>query len=160
MFSSLRFDSVQSKRIEFSADQYKSLIYEGFLTSEGWNIHPLSEIINDSLMSNVNPCITADSSQMYFTRCHSKGCDIYVSNWYDDHWENAEKLGPNINEEGKVTTQPYVATLGNGKTYLFFSSNRTRTRGKMDIWSVEIKKNGTKFAVSYTHLTLPTTPYV
>lgn len=145
LFSSLRFDSNQTKLLDISSDQYKSYIYEAKLVNEEWQIAPLGEVINDSLMNNANPALSPDSSQLYFTRCHGKGCDIYISNWYMDHWENAKKLGPNINEEGAINTQPSVATLSNGKTYLFFSSNRSRTKGGMDIWCVEIKNNGTKY---------------
>lgn len=145
LFSALRFDSNETKSLEHSADQYRFLIYEGILIDSMWRIQPLSDLINDSLTDNANPVITPDSSQMYFTRCDENGCAIYVSNWYEDHWENAVKLGPNINAENATSTHPYVTTLKNGKTYLFFSSNRPRTRGKMDIWSVEIKNNGTKY---------------
>lgn len=145
VFSSLRFDSIETKRIEVSADQYKAFIYEAFLTDSGWEIKVLDHVINDTLMNNANPAISPDSSQMYFTRCDDNGCNIYVSNWYKDHWENAVKLGPNINEEGKINTQPMVADLSNGKTYLLFASNRSRSKGEMDLWSVEIKKNGTKY---------------
>ncbi|MGB0390565.1 MAG: DUF1573 domain-containing protein [Salibacteraceae bacterium] len=145
IFSSLRFDSLKTKSIEVSADQYKSLIYEAFLTESGWEIEALDHVINDTLVNNANPAISPDSSQLYFTRCNEKGCNIYVSNWYKDHWENAVQLGPNINEEGKINTQPMVANLPNGKTYLFFSSNRSRSKGGMDIWTVEIKGNGTKY---------------
>ena len=145
IFSALRYDSNQTKKIENTSNQYRSLIFDAHLTESGWEIKPLDHVINDTLMDNANPAISPDSSQMYFTRCHEKGCDIYVSNWDEDHWENAIKLGPNVNEENRINTQPMVTTLTNGKTYLFFASNRSRTRGKMDIWSVEIKKNGTKF---------------
>tara|TARA_R110002050_G_scaffold109799_4_gene221524 strand:- start:21395 stop:23656 length:2262 start_codon:yes stop_codon:yes gene_type:complete len=145
LFSSLRFDSLETKQISQNADQYKSIIYEATLADSIWTISPLDSVINDTLNNNANPAITPDSSQMYFTRCNEKGCAIYVSNWYKDHWENAVKLGPNINAENATSTQPFVATLKNGKTYLFFSSNRERTRGKMDIWTVEIKNNGTKY---------------
>ena len=145
LFSSLRFDSVETKKIDKSADQYKSLIYEAKLVDSNWMVTPFDLVINDTLSDNANPAITPDSSQMYFTRCNEKGCAIYVSNWYKDHWENAVILGPNINAENATSTHPFVATLKNGKTYLFFSSDRAKTRGKMDIWTVEIKKNGTKY---------------
>ena len=145
IFSALRFDTLLTKQIEKSADHYKSFIYDAFLTENGWIIAPIDLIINDTLVNNANPALTTDSSQMYFTRCNQKGCAIYVSNWLEDRWQNPVKLGPNVNEEGSITTQPNVATLSNGKTYLFFASNRSKTRGKMDIWTVEIKDNGTKF---------------
>ncbi|MFT4754944.1 MAG: hypothetical protein ACI85Q_002508 [Salibacteraceae bacterium] len=145
LFSSLRFDSAETKRINVSSDQFKAFIYESELTENGWKTTALGPVINDSLMNNANPALTPDGSQLYFTRSTAKGTHIYVSNWHEDHWENAVKLGPNINEENKVNTHPTVATFSNGKTYLLFSSNRSRTRGKMDIWSVEIKNNGTKY---------------
>ncbi len=145
LFSSLRFDSLETKKISTNSDQYKSLIYEAKLKDSSWVISALDSVINDTLENNANPIITPDSSQMYFTRCDENGCAIYVSNWYKDHWANAFKLGPNINAENSISTHPFVATLKNGKTYLFFSSNRARTRGKMDIWTVEIKNNGTKY---------------
>ncbi len=145
VFSALRFDSNRTKKLEINANQYKSIIYNAFLTKKGWEVSAIDSVINDTLQNNANPAITPDGSQMYFTRCNEKGCAIYVSNWYEDHWENAVQLGPNINEEGAITTHPMVATLSNGKTYLFFSSNRFRSRGKKDIWTVEIQKNGTKY---------------
>jgi tetratricopeptide (TPR) repeat protein len=145
LFSALRFDTNQTKNLTVSSDQFRTIIYEGFFVDSMWTIQPLSHLINDSLTNNANPVITPDSSQMYFTRCDEKGCAIYVSNWYEDHWENAVKLGPNINSENTSSTHPFVTNIDNGKTYLFFSSNRPRTRGKMDIWSVEIKNNGSKY---------------
>ena len=143
LFSSLRYDSLKTKKT--NTDQYKAFIYQAQLANEKWSIEPLDSVINDTMVDNANPCITADSSQMYFTRCNDDGCAIYVSNWHEDHWENAIKLGPNINSENSTSTQPFVATLKNGKTYLFFASDRAKSRGKLDIWSVEIKDNGSKF---------------
>ena len=145
IFSSLRFDSTQTKKLNINSDQYKSVIYNASLTDNGWQISPLSLLINDTNSHNANPSLSIDKTQMYFTRYHNNGCDIYVANWEKDHWEDIQKLGPNINEENKINTHPMVVTLNNGKSYLFFSSNRSRSRGKMDIWSVEIKNNGKKY---------------
>jgi len=145
LFSALRFDTKETKQITEDSDVYKSKIFLATLEGEKWNSVALDNMINDSLTDNANPAISPDSSQIYFTRCDDKGCAIWVSNWYEDHWENAAKLGPNINSENATSTHPFVAKLKNGKSYLFFSSNRSRTRGNMDIWSVEIKGNGTKF---------------
>ena len=145
LFSALRFDTSETKQITSDSDVYKSKIFLATLEKEKWNSVELEKIINDSLTDNANPALSPDSSQIYFTRCDDNGCAIWVANWEKDHWENAAKLGPNINDEKATSTHPYVTTLKNGKSYLFFSSNRSRTRGKMDIWSVEIKNNGTKF---------------
>ena len=145
LFSALRFDTNETKQITTDSDVYKSKIFLASFEDEKWSSVALEQMINDSMTDNANPAITPDSSQIYFTRCNDEGCAIWVSNWDQDHWENAAMLGPNINSENATSTHPNVATLKNGKTYLFFSSNRSRTRGKMDIWSVEIKNNGTKF---------------
>lgn len=144
-FSALRYDAKESKELNTFDEVYRSMIYQASFTDSAWEISPFDSIINDSLTDNANPALSPDSSQIYFTRCDDEGCAIWVSNWDEDHWENAAKLGPNINLEGYSSTHPYIATAANGKTYLFFASNRARTRGKMDIWSVEIKDNGFKF---------------
>ncbi len=145
LFSALRFDTMETKQINSQTDVYKSKIFLAQKTNDNWKSTAIDKIINDSLTDNANPAISPDSSQLYFTRCNDKGCAIWVANWDKDHWANPEKLGPNINDEQSRSTHPYVTQLANGKTYLFFASDRPRTRGNMDIWSVEIKNNGTKF---------------
>lgn len=145
LFSSLRFDSNRTKNIAVQADQYKAIIYQAKKLGDHWRVFPLNPFINDTLTNNANPALSPDASQLYFTRCDKKGCAIYVSNKSDSRWELPVKLGPNINAESFHSTHPFVTTLKNNKTYLFFSSNRPKTRGEMDIWSVEIKNNGTKY---------------
>ncbi|MGK0284970.1 MAG: tetratricopeptide (TPR) repeat protein, partial [Salibacteraceae bacterium] len=52
LFSSLRFDSAKTKRINVSSDQFKAFIYESELTENGWKTTALGPVINDSLMNN------------------------------------------------------------------------------------------------------------
>lgn len=88
-------------------------------------------------------CMTADGKTIYFTACgraDSYGsCDIYKSDFVNNHWTTPENLGERIN--GKSwESQPSISPDGNR---LYFVSNRDGGFGHRDIWfSVKDKYGG------------------
>ncbi len=142
-FSALRYDSAQTKKLKGNFDAYHARMYEAVLSEENWTVTPFDSLFNTPGTDNSNPVLSPDSNRMYFTRCIDGDCGIYVSFRKAGQWSTPEKLPPVVNVEDAVTTHPFVAEI-NGKEYLFYASNRPRTRGKMDIWYVELKNNGKK----------------
>lgn len=144
LFSALRFDTLETKKISSKNDIYKSKIFRASQLNDNWTSVALDNRINDSLTDNANPSLSPDGQQLYFTRCDASGCKIWRSVKTNNDWTTPEPLGPMVNEEKARTTHPHYVELPNGKAYLFFASDRSRSRGQMDIWYVEIKDNGEK----------------
>lgn len=95
-----------------------------------------------------NGVYSPGGDRFYFTKCAEGDsmkieCKIYVSQFGERGWGDAEELGEGINEGGS-NTNPFCAKVGK-KEVLFFSSNRTlQSRGGYDIWySVIDPRNGT-----------------
>ena len=102
------------------------------------NLGPAINTGTEELM----PTLTADEHYLFFTRLESIGRyhqeDIYVSEFKDDRWQEAQPLGESINtlefNEGAHNISP------SGK-YLFFTScDRPNSIGGCDIYFS--KKNG------------------
>jgi outer membrane protein OmpA-like peptidoglycan-associated protein len=82
-------------------------------------------------------CISADGRLLFFTACgrpDGKGsCDIYMSVRKNGNWSQPVNLGVPVNS-GAWETQPSVSADGH---FLYFTSNRSGGKGKMDIWRAE-----------------------
>jgi outer membrane protein OmpA-like peptidoglycan-associated protein len=82
-------------------------------------------------------CISADGKLLFFTGCGRPdgqgSCDIYMSVRKNDKWSDPVNLGPPVNT-GSWESQPSVSADGR---YLYFTSNRSGGKGKMDIWRAE-----------------------
>ncbi|MBQ6069744.1 MAG: PD40 domain-containing protein [Bacteroidales bacterium] len=82
---------------------------------------------------------------IYFTRSSTKEPDIhhiyYTKRTYG-RWGKPKPLGGNINLKGYSSTHPSVGYMPDGKTILYFSSDRPGGLGGMDIWYTMIISEG------------------
>ncbi len=90
-----------------------------------------------------NLSFNADASIGYFTICDydkvgKVNCQLYLTEKQSDgSWGAAQKLSEEINVPNANTTQPAIAYT-DGKTILYYASDRTGGKGKMDIWRAEM----------------------
>ena len=86
--------------------------------------------------------ISGDGKFMVLTACgRSDGfgmCDIYYSFKKGDQWSIPQNMGPVINT-GNSEKQPSISSDGR---VLYFTSNRPGGMGEFDIWSSELKEDG------------------
>ena len=132
-FSSLRSDSVNAK-LEIFQDAYKVKIYQDNKDT----ILALDSTINNINFHNANGVFSKDNKHYYFSRCDSiTGCKIYVSKFINNTYSTPAALSSNINVKGANTSHPHIAEI-DGNEYIFYSSDRKGTYGKMDIWYSKI----------------------
>ena len=78
--------------------------------------------------------ISADGRVMVFTACNKRdgfgSCDLYISYYEGDKWQNPENLGMKINSNA-WESQPFLSSDGR---FLLFSSNREGGFGKRDLY--------------------------
>lgn len=90
-----------------------------------------------------NGSFSSDGSRFYFTICNAdqkyndltSRCEIFVSKRTGNSWSQPERLPDYINMKGITATHPYAVSK-DGQEILYFSSNRSGSRGGMDIWYV------------------------
>ncbi len=105
--------------------------------SSGWQkATPLGPPINTSENEGAQ-CISADGRLLFFTGCGRPdglgSCDIYMSVKQKGMWSEPVNLGAPVNGSS-WDSQPSVSADGH---WLFFTSNRSGGKGKMDIWRAE-----------------------
>ncbi len=87
-------------------------------------------------------CLSPDGKDLYFTACNRSdgigSCDIYYSKRIGDTWSIPLNMGPVVNSS-KWDSQPSVSS--DGKT-LYFASNRSGSKGGMDIWKSSKNEKG------------------
>jgi hypothetical protein len=133
-FSSLRNASKKDKN-EISFNK----IYTADMKNLKWKkAKQLDTLINATYLHNANTCFSPDYKQMVIARCQAKNaseytCELYLSRYVNNRWQVPERMEEPVNQPGFSTSQPNFGTV-NGKTVLFFSSNRPGGRGEMDIW--------------------------
>ncbi|MEM1320594.1 MAG: hypothetical protein AAGG75_10070 [Bacteroidota bacterium] len=105
--------------------------------------------INDVERHTINGHYHPESKRFYYNVCESINatdvrCAIYYRTMEDENkWSTPVKLPDHINQVGYTTTQPTIGiNKENGKTYLFFSSDRPNGEGKMDIWCSVMGSDG------------------
>ncbi|NQU87837.1 MAG: OmpA family protein, partial [Mariniphaga sp.] len=78
--------------------------------------------------------LSADGNIMFFAACNRLdglgSCDIYFTRKVDGKWNTPQNAGAPVNS-GSWESQP---SLTANAGYLYFASNRTGGKGKMDIW--------------------------
>lgn len=129
-----------SKRMELSERTGNEKLFYTKKKGEGWSEAKEFPAVNTNYNEG-SACLTADGKQLYFSRCEAPGsfgnCDLYMAEFADGVWKEAENLGPNINSNG-WESQPSLSHRGDT---LFFASNRAGTFGMSDIYfSVKDKK--------------------
>lgn len=101
--------------------------------------------LNANGMNCGNVTYDAKNDIIYFTRGEF-GEDnvnkIYYTKRVNNRWRKAVPLGGNVNVEGYTSTHPAVGYLPDGKTILYFSSDRPGGMGGMDIWYTIIISDG------------------
>ena len=101
---------------------------------------------NDTRMHSGNIAYDPDAKTIYFTLCdaeYSGGgnmCGIYMSEYRNKEWSSPRKVASDVNIEGYTSTQPTVGHT-DGKTLLYYVSDRPGGSGGMDIWYVVIDSN-------------------
>ncbi len=147
--SSLYFSSLQipEKRYTKNSDNegadkktiYFSKIYKADYRMGSWKkIKALDTLFNANQYHTANTSFSSDYKQMIISRCRAVNaseytCDLYVSNYMNNHWTEAIPLEAPINQPSVSTTQGNFAEL-DGKPVLFFSSDRPGGEGGLDIW--------------------------
>jgi hypothetical protein len=106
----------------------------------------LDSLFNKNGIHNANTCFNNAFTELYISRCKQVdnatfNCKIYRSILKDGSWTDPKELPSPINISGLNTTQPNVGEV-EGKSYLFFSSNRPGGEGGLDIWYCSINQDG------------------
>ncbi|MDF2449165.1 MAG: hypothetical protein K0R26_1669 [Bacteroidota bacterium] len=106
----------------------------------------LDSLFNMAGIHNANTSFNSDFTKVFVSRCGAVNmsqyrCEIYVSDFKDGKWTEAQKLPSPINVDGSNTTQPCFSEL-NGKPVLFFASDRSAGEGAMDIWYAAMNDDG------------------
>jgi OOP family OmpA-OmpF porin len=121
-------------------------IYTAERTDGKWRkLGLLDGPVNDPAISTGNAVISEDGRRMYFTRSRKNWqneeiSEIYMS--YNDGgvWQKPQKLPYPVNTENYTNTQPALGkNLRTGRDILYFVSDRSGTRGGLDIWYTEVE---------------------
>ena len=134
-FSSLRMVDRQDENTPASYNK----IYKSDYKNKKWQkVKSLDTMINKPQYHVANTCFTPDNSRMLLSRCKAVNssdfeCAIYESELFNKRWRDAKPLPAPVNSKGSSNTQPNFGVI-DGKTYLFFSSNRAGGQGGYDIW--------------------------
>jgi len=124
-------------------DNYVIRIYKAEYKDSIWKTAGLVEDLplNSEDFHSANGCFSKDRNRFYFSRCSGyMNCTVYYTQKESGKWTEPVPV-PEINLEGYTTTQPMLANV-DGKEVLFFTSNRPRGKGKMDIYYSVVKNNG------------------
>jgi len=143
-YSSLKFEK---KKDDFPVDRLLSKVLTSVDGSQGSNA---PGGLNRDKEHVAHTAFTPDGSGMFYTICdYVEGttrinCDIYYRDRrVDGGWENETKLPDFINVPGHTATQPNVAKMEDGRTVLFFASNKPGSiEGSLDIWYSTIESKG------------------
>ena len=96
----------------------------------------------NSEMNEGAQCISSDGQMCIITACNRSGgkgsCDLYLSYRNGQYWSEPINLGGMVNSRS-WESNPSLSADGR---HLYFASNRTGGLGQMDIWVVELDKNG------------------
>jgi tetratricopeptide (TPR) repeat protein len=144
IFSSLRADSINSTEEVYSQTYKTHLYFSKIENGELKENQRIKELFNEKISSG-NGSFSLDGKRFYFSICDDEGynykCRIVYSNYENGKWLKIDTLGKEINEAGKNSTMPSISNY-NGKEVLFFASDKTGTKGGLDIWMAQI--NGIK----------------
>ncbi len=110
---------------------------------------PLTRKFNETDKLTAHTSLTSNGQRIYYTICEYIGTvDIRCQIYFRDQdkrkrWGKAEKLPATVNMEGYTSTQPtWGLDPTTEKEVLYFSSDRPEGKGGLDIYQVEITKNG------------------
>jgi hypothetical protein len=149
-FSSLKADSTDEDLQEVYTKSYHTAVYEVSLQNKDSVATKLTELIPYG-QSIGNGSFSTDQT-FYYSVCKDQdfnySCSIAFSKKESNGtWAPLDSLNELVNEIGVNTTMPHLSKL-DGQDVLFFSSNRTGTKGGMDIWYAILDKDGKPVSVS------------
>lgn len=101
--------------------------------------------LNSKGMNCANAAYDARNNILYLTRSGANEDDphhIYYTKRVGNRWNKVQPLGGNVNLKGYTSTHPTIGYLPDGKSILYFSSDRPGGMGGMDIWYAVILKEG------------------
>jgi len=146
--SSLIYASTRPECIPIDKKKHKKGIYatDLFRTEKHGNSWTTPENIGLPVNTSSNEgavTLTYNKQTMYFTRWTGEKNNgeyaIYKSKKLNNAWSEPEKLNENVNLSGFVSMQP---ALSPNEDFIYFTSNRPGSYGKMDIWYSEFDENG------------------
>jgi tetratricopeptide (TPR) repeat protein len=143
IFSSLRADSINSSE-EVYSPSYKTHLFTSKIDTSGFQKNQrIKELFNEKLNSG-NGSFSLDGTRFYFSNCEDEGynytCKILFSKYVNGSWSQIDTLDKGINEPGKNSTMPVISKF-NGEEVLFFASDKSGTKGGLDIWMAKINGN-------------------
>lgn len=97
------------------------------------NINP--EILSDGEFYPTG--LSYDGTELYLIKKSQTNSDIYVSSYKNGKWQPAKALSDKVNSPGQET---YASISKDGKT-LYFTSNRSNSRGGFDIYKSTRESN-------------------
>ncbi len=110
---------------------------------------PLTRKFNETDKLTAHTSLTPNGQRIYYTICEYSGkvdirCQIYFREQDKrKRWGAAQKLPAAVNMEGYTATQPtWGLDPTTQKEVLYFTSDRPEGKGGLDIYQVEITKNG------------------
>lgn len=101
--------------------------------------------LNANGMNSANVAFDAKNDIIYFTRSDAGNnslSQIYYTKRVNKRWRKPVLLGGDVNLAQYNSTHPSVGYLPDGKTILYFSSDRPGGLGGMDIWYTIIIDDG------------------
>ena len=148
-FSSLKADSIDEEHQEVYSPSYHTSLFEASLSDPEQQASKLKDLIPDGL-SIGNGSFSPDFTYFY-SICKDQDfnytCSIVFSKRTPDgKWMPLDSLNQLINDSGSNNTMPHITRM-EGKPVLFFASNRTGTKGAMDIWLARLDEQWTPLSV-------------
>jgi len=133
VFTRLITQDNKGKKIAYPQEDF----YVSRKDSVGWQkAIPMGPPVN-TIENEGAQCISADGRLLFFTGCGRPdglgSCDIYMSVRQKGKWSEPVNLGNPVNTSS-WESQPSVSADGR---WLYFTSNRSGGKGKMDIWRAE-----------------------
>ena len=134
-FSTLRGELSDDDEVVDTATYHVS-IWNAKAVNSAWSDPKALATTINSDNDNANSAWSPDGRWFYFTRClPNVPCAIHVSSW-DGVSFGAPEPVYGLAEEA-TTTQPVLALL-NGRTAMYYASDRSGGEGGMDIWVCEV----------------------
>lgn len=146
--STLYFSSLRNGSRKDANDVSLNKIYFSEMRKQKWQkVKALDTNVNATYQHNANTCFTDDYKQMIVSRCKSRNaseytCELFSGNFVNNKWQALQRMPEPVNIKDANTTQPCFGTL-QGKSVLFFASDRAGGYGGLDIWYAFKNPDGT-----------------
>jgi tetratricopeptide (TPR) repeat protein len=142
-FSALKADSTDEELQEVYTKTYHTALYEVSLQNKDSVSKKLTELIPSG--RSIGNGSFSTGQDFFYSVCTDKdfnySCAIVFSKKQaNGTWSALDSLNELVNEIGANTTMPHLSKLDD-QDVLFFASNRTGTKGGMDIWYAFLDKD-------------------